>query len=64
VPNHLQGSMLTTHGQIIDHDIVVRTPAQSHPIFVEGDNFDHVVVQTYDNFCHNALLYKLINDYP
>ena len=42
--------------------IVVRTSPQSHAIFVERDNLDEVVIQTYDNFCHGALLYKLIYD--
>ena len=56
---HLHDGMLTTDGQVVDHDVVVGTAAERGAVFGELHFLDDDTVDGNDHFRHGRLLWNL-----
>jgi hypothetical protein len=50
--HHLHHGVLAADGQVVDHDVVVRTPAEGGLVLGDLDFLDHHSVQRNDQFAH------------
>jgi len=54
--DHLQHGVLPAHGEVVDHDVVVRTPAQGGLVLGELNFLDDDTVQRNNKFGHEQPL--------
>jgi hypothetical protein len=50
--DHLQHGVLAADGEVVDHDVVVRTPAEGRLVLRDLDFLDDHSIQRYDELAH------------
>ena len=53
---HAEDSVLSADGQVVDHDVVVGSPAQRGALLGQLHVFDDNTVNRHNHFCHERLL--------